>query len=203
MFGQVFLRVNGIELLRCFRISPTRAKRRDPPLAVFPPNGRRVTLYERMSWIPSRLGLVVAALLSQSALAACASQQQTGQALTAAGTAAVIVGAASSAGSTCAVMGEAPHGPVEHAACHGGVGSKAGKALAVAGAAVAAAGYALEHAADGPDSLPVRVASQKPDEPVEVVPSAPEPSAERKPDDPDGPRRRCASLVCLPATSAR
>jgi hypothetical protein len=81
-----------------------------------------------MRGVPSLAGLVVAV-----ATLGCASQRQTGAALVVAGAAATMVGATAASGSTC-------HGAF---GCYYRNPAPWGSKMAVAGAALAAAGYAV------------------------------------------------------------
>jgi hypothetical protein len=115
----------------------------------------------------------------------CASQASTAQALAIAGTAAVIVGASLAADNDCTEAAEGAGSPVVY--CSPGLSKstrKAGTAVAVAGAGVAAAGYALQP--KGPDGLhrpapapraptqPYRLIRKAPPEPVSTEPVSPE-----------------------------
>jgi hypothetical protein len=116
----------------------------------------------QMTW---RRGFVAVGvnLLLGSGLLGCASQQQTAQALTIAGAAAVIVGASMAADEQC--YDAAPGEGGGNGYCTHGYGKStrnAGKGLAAAGVGLAAAGYAMTP--KGPDRM--RGPAVIPSEPV-------------------------------------
>ena len=133
----------------------------------------------------------------------CATQQATSQAMTIGGAAAVIIGASMAADRKC--VDDTPEGGGVGGFCSSGLssgGRKAGTAIAIAGAGLAAAGYALEP--KGPDRIAGANSLPPPAGPYRLIrpPAPPEPEPIAAPGAAVAPapaEERCALPAASPA----
>jgi hypothetical protein len=135
--------------------------------------------------------------------AGCATQQQTAQALTVGGAAAVLVGASMAADEQCYAAGSGEGGLAGDCVSGFSKGTRtAGKGLALAGVGVAAAGYALTP--KGPDRRQPTASQTVPNSPYRLIRSAPpEPETSAASPEPlPGARPAAAAAPVAPAPAS-